>query len=218
MTLITTLLFLHHHTHWPLMMMMMMNLFYFSVKAFCLFVCSSSAKKKRSERERENIPSCARVKIFFLFFVSSTKCLAAFFFDQLIMIYEIYISWFIIHFHHFSQSVFLFFSLSCVYCCIMVAAAGNSPYGLTPSSQNSSIMSPPPPPSSSQDGWSLNGDYSSAQVGCFYLIDWFIDFWKMIESLINQFFFVGFWFQISILFIIFDDDLGCNGIQSAWCK
>lgn len=44
------------------------------------------------------------------------------------------------------------------------SAAGNSPYGLTPSSQSSSIMSPPPPPSSSQDGWSLNGDYSSAQV------------------------------------------------------
>ncbi|UXI21276.1 U4/U6 small nuclear ribonucleoprotein Prp4 [Sarcoptes scabiei] len=48
------------------------------------------------------------------------------------------------------------------------AAAGNSPYGLTPSSQNSSIMSPPPPPSSSQDGWSLNGDYSSAQVAMGY--------------------------------------------------
>lgn len=48
------------------------------------------------------------------------------------------------------------------------AAAGNSPYGLTPSSQSSSIMSPPPPPSSSQDGWSLNGDYGSAQVAMGY--------------------------------------------------
>ena len=37
------------------------------------------------------------------------------------------------------------------------------------SSQNSSIMSPPPPPSSSQDGWSLNGDYSSAQVKLFLI-------------------------------------------------
>ncbi|XP_075591598.1 pre-B-cell leukemia transcription factor 1 [Dermatophagoides farinae] len=55
-----------------------------------------------------------------------------------------------------------------LYAAKKAAAAGNSPYGLTPSSQNSSIMSPPPPPSSSQDGWSLNGDYSSAQVAMGY--------------------------------------------------
>ncbi|KAH9425272.1 Pre-B-cell leukemia transcription factor 1, partial [Dermatophagoides pteronyssinus] len=56
-----------------------------------------------------------------------------------------------------------------LYAAKKAAAAGNSPYGLTPSSQNSSIMSPPPPPSSSQDGWSLNGDYSSAQVKLFLI-------------------------------------------------
>lgn len=87
--------------------------------------------------------------------------------DQLIMIYEIFFikcfSFFVIHLFYF---IFLFLSFA------ILAAAGNSPYGLTPSSQNSSIMSPPPPPSSSQDGWSLNGDYSSAQVKLF-LINWF---------------------------------------------